>query len=391
MTDPALPPRPPVLRQIGVSYPDLCRSLNTGSIILVAYGALEMEVQRVVSESELVAKAVNGGTMFEQTAMYLPGITINLPVLTEKDADDIRFACRNGVNSIALSFVQSPADVSAVRAILSEEGADHMRIIAKIENLTGLKNLDSIIAVSDGVLVARGDLGIDILPEKVALAQKVIITKCNISGKPAVVARHMLESMISNPLPTRAEMTDVANAVLDGADLVMLGSETANGEFPVQSVRTMAAIVQNAEQAVSSYSTYSFLRDFSAKPFSTVESIASNVSKCIYEARGSLVVVVSELGITAQLISKYRPMVPVIVITSDENTAADSQLMFAQVAFRVPALEDTGAMIAAAVRFAEAEGKWKPGTGPLVLVHGVAEPDSDTNPMMRVVETVDDI
>ena len=378
--------------KVGVSYLELCSSLNAGSMILMAYGAIELEVQSIVSPTELTAKALNAGTLFEGTAVYLPGAFINLPVLTEKDVDDIRFACRNGVDSLALSFVQSAADVDAVRAVLAEEDAEHLRVIAKIENLAGLKNIDAIIAAADGVMVARGDLGIDILPEKVALAQKMVVTKANIAAKPAVVARHMLESMISNPLPTRAEMTDVANAVLDGADVCMLGSETANGLFPVEAVATMAAIARNAEQALHHFALHSFLRDFSAKPFSTVESIASNVAKACTDTRAALVVVVSESGNTSQMISKYKPQVPVVVITSDAHTAADTALMFAQYAHVAPApLGDVADIVRDAVAAAGAKGVFTPGTGPIVLVHGVAEPDADNNPMLRVITNLDQL
>ena len=376
---------------VGIGYSDLATTLMPGSMILLAYGALELEIVSVLNDRELTAKVINNGTLFEQTAVYLPGAFVNLPVLTEKDADDIRFACRNGVNGLLLSFVQSAADVNAVRAILHEEEAEHMRIIAKIENLAGLKNMDSILEASDGVMVARGDLGIDILPEKVALAQKLIVTKCNIAGKPAVVARHLLESMIANPLPTRAEMTDVANAVLDGADVVMLGSETASGDFPVEAVTVMAAICRNAESATNSEALYSFLRDFTPKPLSTVESIASNVAKTVNEAAAQLVVVISELGVAAQMISKYKPSVPIMVITSDTHTAADTAFMYAQVPHCVPQLGDVNTMLRGAVEAAAAAGKYTAGTGPLVLVHGMTEADADRNPMMRIVASLDHI
>ena len=339
----------------------------------------------ILNDREVTAKVINNGTLFEQTAVYLPGAFVNLPVLTEKDADDIRFACRNGVNGLLLSFVQSSADVNAVRAILQEENAEHMRIIAKVENLAGLKNLDAILAASDGIMVARGDLGIDILPEKVALAQKLIVTKCNVAGKPAVVARHLLESMIANPLPTRAEMTDVANAVLDGADVVMLGSETASGDFPVEAVSTMAAICRNAEMALNHTALFSFLRDFSPKPFSTLESIASNVSKTVNETAAVLVIVISEMGMAAQMISKYKPPVPIVVITNDPHTAADTAFMYAQMAHVVPSLGegDVRTMVHAAVAQAASVGKYTPGAGPIVLVHGQTTADADDSPMMR--------
>ena len=202
--------------RIGISYPKLATTVVPGSRILLAYGALELSVEEILSDTEVLCRVVNTSMLMEHTAVYLPGAFVDLPVLTQADVADVRFGVNHGVTSVALSFVQCAEDVAAVRAVLEEEGAEHVKVFAKIENLVGVRNVDEILAVSDGLMVARGDLGMDILPEKVALAQKLLITKCNVAGKPCIVARHLLESMINNPLPTRAEMTDVANAVLDG-------------------------------------------------------------------------------------------------------------------------------------------------------------------------------
>ena len=379
--------------RIGLSYSGLCKSVKPGQRILLADGTISIEVVQILNDTELKGKVLNAKKLGERKNCNLPGVKVDIPVLTTKDIDDLQnFCCRYKMDFVAASFVQSADDVLFIRRILDEAGGQDVKIISKIENQAGLTNFDEILKYTDGVMVARGDLGMEIPSEKVALAQKMLITKCNIAGKFVVTATQMLESMISNPLPTRAEMTDVANAVLDGADVCMLGSETANGLFPVEAVATMAAIARNAEQALHHFALHSFLRDFSAKPFSTVESIASNVAKACTDTRAALVVVVSESGNTSQMISKYKPQVPVVVITSDAHTAADTALMFAQYAHVAPApLGDVADIVRDAVAAAGAKGVFTPGTGPIVLVHGVAEPDADNNPMLRVITNLDQL
>jgi pyruvate kinase len=216
--------------------------------------------------------------------------------------------------------------------VLDDAGGQNVAIISKIENEAGLEHIDEIIAKSDGIMVARGDLGMEIPSEKVALAQKMIITKCNIAGKFVITATQMLESMIENPLPTRAEMTDVANAVFDGTDAVMLSGETANGAFPEDAVKTMAAIAANAELVNNYYATYSFIRDFTPKPFSPEESLASSAAKAIIDCRASLCIVITSDGVKSRLVSKYRPSVPVVVLTSTDWVAKQANSHFAQYA-----------------------------------------------------------
>jgi pyruvate kinase len=378
--------------KVGITYAALAQTVVPGSRILLAYGAMELIVQSVLSETEVVAKVVNTSLLMEHTAVYMPGAFVDLPVLTEKDVADVRFGVNHGVTSIALSFTQSAADVMAVRAILEEEGAEQVRVFAKIENLAGLKNVDEILMVSDGIVVARGDLGMDILPEKVALAQKLLITKCNIAGKPCVVARHLLESMISNQLPTRAEMTDVANAVLDGASCVMMGCETAAGDFPVMAVSTCAAICANAEQATNSYASFSFIRDFSAKPFNTMEAVTSSVCKICTDTGAALVVCISDAGVAATGVAKYRPPVPVVVVTTAATTASDACHSYGLLPLVVPSLAvGVPALVAAAVEAATRVGACTAGCGPIVLVHGIGEPCGDEEPMLRVIANLSEL
>ena len=247
-------------------------------------------------------------------------------------------------------------DVETLRQFLVASGLSTVKIIAKIETAEGLRSLDEIIDEADGIMVshtasslmtsssllssfqsqlARGNLGMAIAPEKVALAQSLVITKCKVLGKPVIVARHMLESMTSNPRPTRAEMTDVCNAVLDSADCVMLCSETANGDFPIESLVTASKICCNAEAAMNYGALHSFVRDFSAKPFGAIEAAASSLAKSCTDAHLSLAVVISDSGAAADVISKFRPNVPLIVVTSLPNVAAQACLHFGQRGFLV--------------------------------------------------------
>jgi pyruvate kinase len=371
--------------RVGVSYLALAQTVVPGSRILLAYGALELVVDSIASPTEVVARVVNTSVLMEHTAVYLPGAFVDMAVLTEKDVSDVRFGVQNGVTCIALSFTQCAEDVTAVRAVLYEEGAEAVRVFAKIENLAGLKNIDEILAVSDGIMVARGDLGMDILPEKVALAQKMIVTKCNIAGKPCIIARHLLESMLSNTLPTRAEMTDVANAVLDGASCVMLGCETAAGDFPVVCVATCAAICANAEQAQNSYANFSFIRDFSAKPFNTMEALTSNVCKMCTDTGAELVVCISDVGVASAGIAKYRPPVPCVVVTTSLATATDCSHIYGAIPYLVESFTDSvPALIRGALDVARARGV-KTGNGPIIVVHGIEEPCADSDPMLRML------
>jgi pyruvate kinase len=229
--------------------------------MLFADGTISIEVMEILTPTTLRGKVLNSKKLGERKNGNLPGVKVDIPVLTEKDIDDLQnFCCKNEMDFVAASFVQSGEDVLFIRRILDEAGGTKVKIISKIENEAGLQNFDEILKYTDGVMVARGDLGMEIPSEKVALAQKMIITKCNIAGKFVICATQMLESMIENPLPTRAEMTDVANAVFDGADATMLSGETANGAFPTDAVKTMVSILENSELGVDYYAQTNTIR-----------------------------------------------------------------------------------------------------------------------------------
>ncbi len=239
--------------------------------------------------------------------MNLPGAIIDLPTLTEKDEDDIvDFGLKKGIDLIAASFVRKAADIDNIKDVLGPRGS-HIKIIAKIENHEGLHNYDEILAAADGIMVARGDLGMEIPPEKVFIAQKWMIEKANLAAKPVVTATQMLESMIKNPRPTRAEASDVANAVIDGTDCVMLSGETANGDYPINAVTIMAKISVEAEQMIDYRRTFTDLRQYTPTPLLTSESVAAAACATVLDLNIDLIIVLTDTGRIARYVAKYRP------------------------------------------------------------------------------------
>jgi len=247
--------------------------------------------------------------------MNLPGAIVDLPTLTEKDEDDlVEFGLKKGVDMIAASFVRKAEDVENIRDVLGPRGA-HIKIISKIENQEGLNNYDEILAATDGIMVARGDLGMEIPPEKVFIAQKWMIEKANVAAKPVVTATQMLESMINAPRPTRAEASDVANAVLDGTDCVMLSGESANGAYPIESVTIMSKICCEAEKTIDYKRLYDDIRSYTSPPVPTAEAVAAAAVGCVNDLQIDLVIVLTDSGKLARLVAKYRPRVPILAIS----------------------------------------------------------------------------
>lgn len=308
---------------IACSYKALPRSVSPGNTILAADGSLVMEVLECHDESvDVLVK--NDVKLGERKNMNLPGIVVELPTVTEKDIDDlVNFGVANRVDFIAASFVRKASDVEQIREILGPEGVN-IKIISKIENQEGLHNYDEILATTDAIMVARGDLGMEIPPEKVFLAQKMMIRKANLMGKPVVTATQMLESMCSKPRPTRAECTDVANAVLDGTDAVMLSGETAGGDYPLEAVRMMASVCGEAESVTNHVQLYAAVRHSTREELGAVsvtEAVASAAVKTSHDLESKMIVVCTETGNSARLISKYRPSVPVLALTATPEVA----------------------------------------------------------------------
>ncbi|KAL6747633.1 pyruvate kinase [Haematococcus lacustris] len=316
--------------RIGLSYAKLCESMKPGNRILLADGSISIKVEQVLSATELRGTVMNSKKLGQRKNCNLPGVKVDIPVLTAKDIEDLQqFAAKHRMDFVAASFVQSKADVQFIRRILDEAGGQHIKIISKIENAEGLANFDEILEVTDGIMVARGDLGMEIPVEKVPLAQKWMITKANIAGKFIITATQMMESMINNPLPTRAEMTDVANAVIDGTDAVMLSGESANGAFPDTAVATMARICRSAEIGTNVYQTFDFIRTFTPKPIPTIEAVCCALAKNAVDIRPGMIVIFSENGKTPRLLAKYRPPAPVLVVTANFTLARSCSSLFA--------------------------------------------------------------
>jgi len=374
--------------KIACSYPSLATSVTPGQSILVADGSLVLTVLSChEAEGEVKCRIENNASIGERKNMNLPGVIVDLPTLTEKDIDDIQnWACKHGADFIAPSFVRKASDVHKIREVLGEEYA-HIKICVKIENLEGLENYSEILDATDGVMVARGDLGMEIPPEKVFLAQKMMIREANIAGKFVITATQMLESMITNPRPTRAECSDVANAVLDGSDCVMLSGETANGEHSEGAVSIMARICSEAESSINYDSLYQAVRNSTLKKYkqlSTSESIASSAVKTAIDVHAKAIIVCTESGATARQIAKFRPGMKIVVLTTSESTARQTFGVIKGCQTKVlNSIEDTDAIVAETVSEFQKSGVAKAGE-PIVIVHGAVAQKGSTNTMKIV-------
>ncbi|MNW48423.1 Pyruvate kinase [compost metagenome] len=303
--------------RISITYSDLPNDVEVGSTILIDDGLIGLTVVEIQG-TEIKCRIVNGGTIKSKKGVNVPGVNISLPGITEKDANDIKFGIEQGIDFIAASFVRKASDVLEIRQLLEQNNAAHIQIISKIENQQGIDNLDEILEVSDGLMVARGDLGVEIPAEDVPLAQKVMIEKCNRAGKPVITATQMLDSMQRNPRPTRAEASDVANAIFDGTDAIMLSGETAAGKYPVESVETMSRIAEKAESALEYREI--FIKQSNAQQTTVTEAISQAVANSALELNAKAIVTSTETGYTARMVSKYRPKAPIIAVTTVDQT-----------------------------------------------------------------------
>ncbi|EFE35239.1 uncharacterized protein ARB_06196 [Trichophyton benhamiae CBS 112371] len=308
-----------------VDYKNITKVISKGKLVYVDDGVLSFEVLDIVDDKTLRVKCLNNGNISSKKGVNLPGTDVDLPALSEKDKQDLKFGVENGVDMIFASFIRHGSDIRDIRAVLGEAGKE-IQIIAKIENQQGMNNFDEILQETDGVMVARGDLGIEIPAAKVFIAQKMMIAKCNIKGKPVICATQMLESMTYNPRPTRAEVSDVANAVLDGADCVMLSGETAKGNYPKEAVVMMHETCLLAEVAIPYVSVFDELRNLAPRPADTLESIAMAAVSASLELNASAILVLTTSGNTARLLSKYRPVCPIIMVTRNPRAARYSHL-----------------------------------------------------------------
>ena len=306
--------------KLAVSYPDLAKDVKPGSKILCADGSVTFTVLECdVAKGEVRCRLENSAKLGERKNMNLPGVNVNLPTITEKDRHDlIEWGVKNNVDFIAASFVRKGSDVEYIRSVLGDF-ANKVSIISKVENMEGLDNYDDIVEKSDGVMVARGDLGMEIRMEQIFLAQKRMIKRCNLAGKPVVTATQMLESMTGAPRPTRAEATDVANAILDGTDAVMLSGETAAGNYAIDAVKCMASICREAEAYVDNVASYHQILEQQPIPMGVEESLASSAVRTAQKVQASIIVCLSRTGTTSRLIAKYRPDAPILSVCYAEE------------------------------------------------------------------------
>ncbi|MTI96086.1 MAG: pyruvate kinase [Firmicutes bacterium] len=297
--------------RVSVNHADLPEDVEIGRTVLIDDGLVELVVEAVAG-SDINCRVVNGGEVSNRKSVNLPGSKVSMPALSEQDIADILFGIEQGLDFIAASFVRDAGDILAIRRLLEEHDSD-IPIIAKIENRQGLDNLDSILKVADGLMVARGDLGVEIPPEEVPLAQKDMIRRCNLMAKPVITATQMLDSMIRNPRPTRAEASDVANAIFDGTDAIMLSGETAAGRYPVESVATMARLAIHTEQSLECERFLAIHKN--GRQWTVTDSISFASRQTAQQLGASAIITSTQSGHTARMVSKYRPVAPVIAVT----------------------------------------------------------------------------
>jgi pyruvate kinase len=370
--------------KLACSYPTLATSVKQGQQILVADGSLVLTVLSTDESAGTVdCRIENNTSIGERKNMNLPGVVVDLPTFTKQDVDDIvNFGIKNKVDCVAASFVRKASDVKNLRSLLSEHNGQYINIICKIENQEGLNNYDEILQATDGIMVARGDLGMEIPPQKVFLAQKLMIREANLAGKYVITATQMLESMIQNPRPTRAECSDVANAVLDGTDAVMLSGETANGPYFEQAVQVMAKICCEAEGSRNYQSLFmavstSILMRFGK--LTATESLASSAVKTAIDVNAKIIVVLSESGKTSRYVAKFAPGLPIVCLTPNGVVARQvGGFCRAVHAFKVDDLNDEPTLIQETGAEAVTLGVAQPGDL-MVIVSGMLFGDTRNN------------
>ena len=301
---------------VSVTYSNLHNELKPGCRVLIDDGLIELRVEEVRGQ-DIVCTVACGGPLSSNKSINIPDVHIQLPSLTEKDREDLRFAVEQDFDFVAASFVRKASDVEDIRACLKEYGGEHIRIISKIENSEGVENLDEIIAASDGLMVARGDLGVEIPAYEVPILQKTMIKKTSMAGKPVITATQMLDSMIRNPRPTRAEVSDVANAVFDGTSCVMLSGETASGKYPLEAVQTMVDTIRAAELATDYWGRF---RRFEFKPGRDINDAVTHAScQTAMDLEADAILTATQTGHTARMISRFRPACPIVAFTTTER------------------------------------------------------------------------
>ncbi len=371
-----------------INYDGLVEDVQAGSRILIDDGLIELEV-REIRGCEIVCRIINGGELGERKGVNVPNVKVRLPALTEKDLEDIQFGIEAGFDFVAASFVRNAEAVREIRRLLDENGS-RMQIISKIENAEGIEHIDEIIEASDGIMVARGDMGVEIPAEKVPHIQKILIRKCNEACKVVITATQMLDSMIRNPRPTRAEVADVANAVYDGTDAVMLSGETAMGNYPVEAVRMMSQIVEDSEQYLD-YLSYQRRRVRGEHAGNISNAVCYSSVATAQELGAKAIVAPTISGFTARMLSKWRPKTPVVGLSPSMASVRQMQLYWGVKPFHAKRAESTDVLIYSSMELLKSRGIIKEqdlvvATAGVVTHSNRHEPATDTN-IMRVVVT----
>lgn len=366
--------------QVSVTYDRLCEDVKTGSTILIDDGLVELEVQEIKGQT-ICCTVKNDGVISNHKGVNLPGVHVNLPYMSEKDREDILFGIQQDVDFVAASFVRSAFDVKLIRNLLDANGGSAIKIVAKIENGEGVDNIDEIIRESDAIMIARGDMGVELPEEEVPIVQKMIINRVYEEGKQVIIATQMLDSMMKNPRATRAETADVANAVYDGTSAIMLSGETAAGKFPVESLRTMVRIVNRTEQDVD-YKKRFYSRERRANPDVT-DAICHATCTTAYDLNASAILTVTKSGRSARMISRYRPACDIIGGSTSEKVCRQINMSWGVTPVLVEEKNDVFELFDHAVEVAKEKGVLK--TDDIaVITSGVPMGISGTTNMIKV-------
>ena len=364
-----------------ISYKNLKNDISVGMTILIDDGLIEMKVEEIAGE-EIVCRVVNGGFVSNHKGINVPGATLSMPYINETDRADIIFGAEQGFEFIAASFARCREDILQVREILKEHGSD-AQIIAKIENMQGIQNLEEILEVSDGIMVARGDMGVEIPLEEVPIWQKRMIKLANAQGKHVITATQMLDSMINNPRPTRAEATDVANAIYDGTTAIMLSGESAAGKYPVEAVKTMARIAESAEKDIDYYSRMK--RNDAGERSEITTAIAHATCATAMDLNAAAIITVTLSGFTAGAISRFKPKCPIVGCAISDRVSRKLNLLWGVSPLCICEAQDTEELFANAVEETKKAGYLKSGDV-VVITAGVPLGIAGTTNMIRVIE-----
>ncbi|MBS7341506.1 MAG: pyruvate kinase [Lachnospiraceae bacterium] len=367
--------------KVSISYKNLVNDISVGTTILIDDGLIEMVVD-AIEDTDILCTVINGGPISNHKGVNVPGAELSMPYISDVDRSDIMFGCDMGFDFIAASFVRCREDILEVRKILDEHGS-HMKIIAKIESMQGIRNLEDILTVSDGIMVARGDLGVEIPMEEVPVVQKQMIKMAEAQGKHVITATQMLESMIKNPRPTRAETTDIANAIYDGTTAIMLSGETAAGAYPVEAVRTMARIAERSEQDID-YNGRMKRREH-IDNFDVTTAISHATCTTAMDLKAAAIITVTISGFTAGMISRYKPSCPIIACSVSPRICRQLSLSWGVTPIWIARENTTDDLFDVAVHAAEEAGYIKKGDK-VVLTAGMPLGVSGKTNMLRVVE-----